>query len=463
VTVTAPPPRAPVARHLPEPPVRRRPPRARPAVVDLLAAGTGLGLGITVALGLSAQSLASVSTLPGLLTAAGRMAGLLSAYAMMITVALSARIGPLERAIGQDRLLAWHRRLGPWGLSLLLAHVVLIVLGYAGEARTGVLAQLWDLILTYPGMLAATVGVVLLFVAGITSYTRARRRMRYETWWTVHLYTYLALLFAFSHQVDDGASFVDHPIERVWWTALWVGLLALVVGYRMGLPIVRSMRHRIRVAEVVRESPEVVSIVLTGRDLDRLPVAGGQFFQWRFLQPGLWWQAHPYSLSHVPHGDRMRITVKDLGDHSRGIADLAPGTPVFVEGPYGRFTPDAALHAAVLLVGAGVGMTPILALLQDLDEQADVAVLARASTEHDLVHRDEVAAEVGRRGGRLFEVVGPRQRVRLTAPALLQAVPDLTRREVYVCGPDPFTAALLAECRAAGVPEAQLHAESFVF
>jgi predicted ferric reductase len=461
--VTSSPIAAPVARRLPEPPARRKPPRARPVVVDLLAAATGLGLGITVALGLSAQSLASVSTLPGFLTATGRMTGLLSAYAMMITVALSARIGPLERAIGQDRLIAWHRRLGPWGLYLLLAHVALIVLGYAGEAQTGVLAQLWDLIVTYPGMLAAAVGVILLFVAGITSYNRARRRMRYETWWTVHLYTYLALLFAFSHQVDNGASFVNHSIERVWWTALWVGLLALVVGYRIGLPILRSVRHRIRVVEVVRESPGIVSIVLSGRDLDRLPVAGGQFFQWRFLQPGLWWQAHPYSLSHVPHRGRMRITVKDLGDHSRGIADLAAGTPVFVEGPYGRFTPDAGRHPSVLLIGAGVGMTPILALLQDLEEQTDVVVLARASSEHDLVHREEVAAEVGRRGGRLFEVVGPRQRVRLTAPALLQAVPDLRDREIYVCGPDAFTESLLAECRAAGVPQSQLHAESFVF
>jgi ferredoxin-NADP reductase len=79
------------------------------------------------------------------------------------------------------------------------------------------------------------------------------------------------------------------------------------------------------------------------------------------------------------------------------------------------------------------------------------------------VHREEVAREVGRRGGTLFEVVGPRERVRLTAPALLQAVPDLRSREIYVSGPDAFTEALLAECRVAGVPEPQLHAESFVF
>ena len=442
---------------------RRLPPRGRPIVVDLLAAATGLGLGITIALGISAESWTSVSTVPGLLTAVGRMTGLLAGYAMIVTVALSARIGPLERAIGQDRLIRWHRRLGPYGLYLLLAHVVLIVLGYAGLAQTGVLAQLWQLLLTVQGMLGAGVGTLLLFMAGISSYRRARRRMRYETWWTVHLYTYLALLFAFQHQVLTGASFVGHPLQTLWWTVLWVGLLAAVVAWRVVLPVVRSLRHGIRVVEVIRESPDVVSVVLEGRRLDLLPVAGGQFFQWRFLARGVWWQAHPFSLSHVPHEHRMRITVKDLGDHSRELAAMTAGTPVFIEGPYGRFTADAATGHKVLLVGAGVGATPLRSLLQDLDEHADVAVLLRGSDEGSLVLRTELAEEVARRGGRMWEALGPRSRIAITASALRRSMPDLADRDVFICGPEAFTASVAAECRAAGVPAARIHYESFAF
>ena len=450
-------------RSAPPPPPRRLPRRGRPLVVDLLAAAAGLGLGITIALAIEAQTLASIGTLPGLLTAAGRMAGLLAGYAMLVTVALSARIGPLERAIGQDRLIRWHRVLGPWGLWLLLAHVVLIVLGYAGVAQTGVLAQAWDLVLTYPGMLGAAVGTALLLLAGVTSYRKARRRLRYETWWAVHLYTYLALLFAFQHQVDTGASFAGHPLATAWWTALWVALLAAVVGWRVLLPLVRSLRHRIRVVGVRRESADVVSIVLEGRRLDRLPVAGGQFFQWRFLSRGQWWQAHPFSLSHVPHSDRMRITVKDLGDHSRDLAALRPGTPVFVEGPYGRFTADAATGHRVLLVGAGVGTTPLRSLLDDLDEHADVAVLLRGGTSGAIALRDEIAAEVERRGGRYWEALGSRDRIAVTAGTLRRALPDLPDRDVFICGPEAFTTGIAAACRAAGVPAARIHFESFAF
>ena len=442
---------------------RRLPRRGRPFVVDVLAAAAGLGLGITIALGIGAQSWQSIATPAGLITAVGRMAGLLSGYAMILTVALSARIGPLERAIGQDRLIRWHRRLGPYGLYLLLAHVILIVLGYAGVARTGVLAQLWQLVLTYQGMLGAAVGTLLLFVAGITSYKRARRRMRYETWWAVHLYTYLALLFAFQHQVQNGASFAGHPLATLWWTALWVALLAAVAWWRVALPVVRSLRHRIRVVEVVRESHDVVSVVLEGQRLDRLPVAGGQFFQWRFLTKGQWWQAHPFSLSHVPHEHRMRITVKDLGDHSGDLSAMAPGTPVFVEGPYGRFTADAAIGHRVLLIGAGVGATPLRSLLQDLDEHADVAVLLRGSDQASLVLRDEIADEVARRGGRMWEALGPRSRIAISGDSLRRSMPDVAERDVFICGPDAFTESVAAACRAAGVPAARIHYESFRF
>ena len=440
---------------------RRRPARRRPLVVDALAAAAGIGLGITIGLAVTAESAGSLAAPGGIAIALGRLTGLLAAYAMVVVVLLVARVPPLERAIGQDRLVAWHRTLGPWPLYLLLAHAVLITIGYAGQARDGVLHQFGQLLWTYPGVLAATAGSLFLFAAGISSYRLARRRMAYETWWSVHLYTYLALFLSFSHQIGTGASFVGHPVARLWWTTLWLGTLGVVVAARIGLPAWRSLRHRVRVVGVTPEGPGVVSIRMRGRGLDRLPVAGGQFLQWRFLRRGLWWQAHPYSLSAAPAGDELRITVKDLGDHSGGLARLKPGTRVAIEGPYGTFTGDVAERDRLLLVGAGVGTAPILSLLQDLPSQADVTVLLRASNPADLVLREEVADEVARRGGRLVELAGPRERVRLDAGALRELVPDLPDREIFLCGPDALAHRLARELERAGVPERRIHFESF--
>jgi predicted ferric reductase len=445
-------------------PLRRRHPRpGRPMVVNVMATLAGLGLGVTLALGVSAESAGSLRAPGGVATAAGRLTGLAAAYAMVVVVVLVARFGPLERAIGQDRLVRWHRRLGPWPLYLLVLHGSLITVGYAQAAKDGVLHQFGQLLLTYQGVLAATVGGVLLIAAGVTSYRLARRRMAYETWWSVHLYTYLALFLSFSHQVDTGASFVGHPAARAWWTALWVGTLALVLVARVGLPLWRSLRHQLTVVGVRDEGPDAYSVLLRGRRLDRLPVAGGQFLQWRFMRRGLWWQAHPYSISAAPTGHHLRITVKDLGDHSATLRRLRPGTRVAIEGPYGVFTSDRRHSHRVLLVGAGVGITPVRALLEELPRDTDVVVILRGSKQEDLVLRDEIAHLVARRGGRLHELVGPRERVPLDSAALAELAPDIAERDVYLCGPEPFQDAVVAAATEAGVPASHLHHESFSF
>jgi predicted ferric reductase len=444
--------------------LRRGPARRRPLAVDVLASLAGIGLGISVGFGINAETMGSLSTTAGRATAAGRMAGLLSAYVIVNIVLLAARIPPLERAIGQDRLIVWHRRLGPWGLYLLLAHVVLITFGYARTARTGVIHEFVQLVWTFPWILAAAVGTALMFLAGIVSYHRLRRRLAHETWWSIHLYLYLGLFLAFFHQVETGASFAGHMIARLWWTALWGGTLASVVAFRIALPLWRSFRHRLRVVAVQPEGETMWAITMEGRNLSRLPIGGGQFMQWRFLRRGLWWQAHPYSISATPSDRYLRVTVKELGDHSSGLADLPIGTRVAFEGPYGVFTADAADGDKVLLIGAGVGGTPIRAMLDDLPYRSDVVVILRGSSVEDLVHRDEFHYLVERRpSGRLYELVGSRDEVRLDSEELEWLVPDIAERDVYVCGPDPFTDSVVAASAEAGVPAQHIHRESFAF
>ena len=195
----------------------------------------------------------------------------------------------------------------------------------------------------------------------------------------------------------------------------------MVLVYRVAQPVWRSLRHQLRVVEVRQEAPGVVSVVCQGRHLDRLAVSGGQFFHWHFLTKEMWWQGHPYSLSALPRPPYIRVTIKGLGDQSRAAASLRPGTRVAIEGPYGTFTDHARLREGVALFAAGVGITPVRALLEDLPAGVDVVVVVRASTPADLVHRDEVAALVRQRRGRLQEIVGSRHKVRLNARVLRSA------------------------------------------
>lgn len=433
----------------------------RRAIAEWVLLVVGVGFGITFALALPELSRATLALPGGKLTAVGRVAGLLGTYLVLVMVVLVSRFAPLERSVGQDRLVRWHRRLGPSALSLIALHVIAITLGYAEAAKTGVLRELWLLVSGIPNMLAAAVGFGLLVLAAVTSWRVIRRQLEYETWWSVHLYFYLALALSFAHQVTTGAPFIGHPLARLWWTALWIATAGTVVVYRILVPLWRSLYHRLRVVSVYQEGPEVVSVVLEGKHLERLPVEGGQFLYWRFLRRGLWWQAHPYSLSAMPRPPHLRITVKALGDHSARLAHLRSGTYVAIEGPYGSFTKNARTSDQVALVGAGVGVTPLRALVEDLPDGVDVVALLRASNQREAVLAEEMRLFLERRGGQFHPLVGPRSSVRLGAIELRRLVPDLVRRDLYVCGPHAFTRQVVRAARRLGIEKDRIHTEAF--
>jgi predicted ferric reductase len=444
-------------------PVDRAQRAPRSLVVDLAAALAGLGLGAVIGLAITAESWRALSAAGGWATFAGRLFGLLGAYLMLVMVLLMARIPLLEKAAGQDRLTLWHRRIGGWPIVLIAWHGFFITLGYAEAARSGFWSQALTLVKGYPDVLATVAAFGLLLLAGVSSWRAARRRMRYESWWVIHLYIYLALGLAFAHQIRTGASFVGHPLTELVWSLAWASAAGAVACFRVGLPLWRSLHHGLRVVAVTPESAGAVSIVLAGRHVERLRVEGGQYFQWRFLERGMWWQAHPYSLSAMPVPPYLRITAGVRGDLGPSLLSLRPGTRVAFEGPYGTFTGERRNASRVLLVGAGLGVTPIRAILEQLPPGTDAVVILRASHHDELVLHHELSALVQAKGGALYEVLGPRDTVRFDQRILRRLVPDVAERDVFVCGPDGFSDHLVLAAHRLGVPAERIHRESFSF
>ena len=440
---------------------RPQPPRPRPALVRAALVVAGIGLGATTALTLTAETISQLRAPGGPATFAGSLTGMIGTYLALLMVLLVSRIPAIERVLGQDGLLRWHRRLAPWPISLLVAHAVFITVGYAQAARAGLGREIHVLLTSYPDVLLATIGLGLMCAAGAISLHAIRSRLRRETWWTVHLYMYLALALSFAHVLVLGPSFVGHPLTRLVWSAVWAGTAGLVLAYRFGLPVVRSLRHRLTVVQVRPEGPGVVSVICAGRDLDKLPVAGGQFMFWRFLSRGRWWQAHPYSLSALPDPPYVRLTVKAVGDHSASLARLRPGTRVMVEGPYGVFTRHAQVRPRALLVAAGIGVTALRSLLEDLPRKSAPIVVLRASRPEELVLGKEVSELVRHRRGQLYPLVGSRERAGIDEPTLRRLVPDLHRRDVFVCGPEGFVASIVDLVASLGVPDEAIHHEAY--
>jgi len=435
------------------------------AGTDWAALLTGLGLGLTVALELTTLRKSDLANIYSILQATSRFAALIGTYFALLGILLVSRIPWVERGVGHDRLVTWHRKLGPWSLYLIGLHVLLVTIGYAGQFHVNLASELINILTTFNWMWAALAGFIFMITAGVTSYKKARAKLSYEAWWIIHVSTYAAIALSFTHQVLNGPMFIGHPLNKAFWIFLYGSMVFSILYWRFAIPTFRSFRHGLKVEKIVNEGENMVSVIMRGNNLDKLGAQGGQFFGWRFMSKGHALVSHPYSLSAAPTAHYLRITVKDLGDHSRSLADLKKGTRVFMEGPYGAFTAGRASRKHVVLIGGGVGITPIRALMEEFREGVQLDVIFRASRSEDLVLREEMDYLAAQSEGsiRVHYLVGSRKIHPMDARSLKSLVPRFADSDIYICGPGPLVETVREAAKDLGVPKNRFHDEAFAF
>jgi predicted ferric reductase len=407
----------------------------------------------------------STSNRAELLIAAGRITGMAGGFILLTEVAMMSRLRLFESWVGTHDLLRWHKTLGVALVILIPAHAGLLVAGYAVAAKTPLTRQAITMVTTLEDMVSATVATGVLVVAGLLAGRFFRRRLPYELWHALHLSLYVVIPLGYGHQFALGAQVLRPGFARWYWIVLHALVGACVVWGRLLRPLWFNARHRFRVIDVVHESHDWVSLYIGGHRLDRVPVRAGQYFRWRFLARGCWWQSHPFSISAAPNGAWLRVTIKAVGRHTQDLQDLEPGARVLLSGPSGAFTPDRRLRDKALLIAGGGGIAPIISLLEELP--TGTMLIYRAGSQHDLVFREELEGLARNRGTQVYFVVGSRTdhwpRRILTAEGLRELIPDVTERDVYLCGPQGLVKASVKALRRLGVPRRQIHLDPFEF
>lgn len=405
----------------------------------------------------------------GQLLAYGRLAGLLAVLAILLQLILMGRVKWVESVFGLDRLSRLHHILGFSLVVLLVLHPVLVTIGHAKQSDTGIIAQFIDFCRDWEDVLAAAVGLGLMIFAIIVSIAIIRKHLRYETWHIIHMTFYISIALAFGHQLAVGSDFTGNRYFAGYWYFLYIFTFGNLIYYRIIRPLWKFKKHRFVVSGIVPESADVTSVHIEGREMASFRINAGQFMMLRFMTKGFRWQSHPFSMSCIPDGRHIRVTIKQLGDFTRRIPDIKPGTPVIIDGPHGVFTARQCHSLSAVMIAGGIGITPIRSLSEELlNAGRNVHIIYSNRNQASIVFRKELDELAAAFAGRLklTHVISEEpswdgEHGRLDRDKIARLVPDTSDCDFYLCGPPPMMMSMRLILLKLGVRSGKIHYERF--
>ena len=434
------------------------------AVLSMRLLSLGLGLAIGVLVLWTREALDSVGGVSAALKAGGRIIGIFAGCLLLMQVLSMSRLRWLNQRVGMAELHVVHREIG----SLLTVAVLLHVsLGVEGSALANHVAPIEQLrtILALPNMVSASIGTLVLLSVGVLAIRIVRTTMPHEVWHALHMTSYAVLVLTYAHQFTAGSEISHLGLARAVWVGCYVFVVAVWLWGRVLTPIRVNLRHRLRVTKVVAEGPRAFSIHLTGRLLDEMQVRAGHSLHWRFLTGPYWWQSHPFSLSAAPTKQCLRLTINVAGRYTEQLRRVRPGTRLLCSDPFGVSTADRRTRRRSVVIGAGSGIAPARALLEELPP--GTSFIYRARSVDDLIFRNELQRLANEREAQIFVIVGsrydPGPASALTTGGIRWMVPDVGRRDVFVCGPPGLVDDVAATLAQLKLPRRQLHLLHFRF
>ena len=381
------------------------------------------------------------------------MLGGIAFLLMTSSVVLSTRLAIFEDLFGGlDRMYQVHRVAGTFAAIFALVHFF----GVPKEVPEGVDPVANALVPSAPlGMLGLIFLVIGLFVA-------LNRKIRYSRWRPTHKVMALVYVLIVGHFMTAPAIFFERfsASGALLIVAAAIGMVALVYS-------IFGMNRRTAVSfeiEAVHGLERATEVVLKPKDR-MLDFKAGQFAFVEVQGKG-WDEPHPFTISSGPGEDRLRFTMKVLGDWTRKIREeLQPGAEVLVRGPYGRFDTAQAGKKQIWLAG-GVGLTPFLSMVRDMEinDARNIHLVYASRNAEDAIFLDELQARAETLPNLtvipLFSDEGQFAKVTI----MQEKLPDpLETYEYFLCGPKPMVDGIMKDLRKTGVPKTSIHTEAFEF
>lgn len=316
--------------------------------------------------------------------------GFIGLAMIALQFALTARINRIESSYGIDIILQFHRYISLVAFTLIIIHPLIL---FINEPETLGLLNFFQA----PWRARfAVIGTLALIILVITSIWRKRLGIPYEEWRIAHgILAVSAVGFGIAHAVGVGY-YLNLFWKIVLWSAVAVLALLLLIYVRLVKPWLMT-RKLYLVEEVIPQRGDVWTLALRPRGHEGITFQPGQF-AWITLEISPFrMREHPFSMSSSgDHAERLEFSIKALGDFTKTIKDVKPGTKAFLDGPYGTFTIDKYWDAAgFVLVAGGIGITPMMSMLVTACERKDdrpFLLIYGSKTWEDITFREELEA-----------------------------------------------------------------------
>ncbi|HEV7450167.1 MAG TPA: ferric reductase-like transmembrane domain-containing protein [Pseudonocardiaceae bacterium] len=398
--------------------------------------------------------------------------GLLATSFLVCAVVLPSRLRSLTRTFGIEGVLGIHRFVGLLVALLVLTHIALVM------AANPANVELLDIVHA-PGRARAATGATMALGGLIgLSLLRKRLRHRYEVWRWVHLALAGSMLVLTALHIWWLDHLVRDAAMRAWLTVLALGVLG-VLAYRWLWRPVFGAQSEFVVREVRPETDTVSTLVLEPRrdrhGLGRrsLNFAPGQF-AWLRLNPSIRAEEHPFTIASSAHtGEWTEFTIRHIGDFTRTIRRLRPGSPVWIDGPHGAFSVDLQPSTGLVMVAGGVGITPMMSMLRTLAHRHDRRphrLVVVAKTTDELLFREELSQLKERLDLTVMELLRqpPEGWTGATGAVdeelLTTLLPGKFRRnqlDYFLCGPPALVNDVLTVLAGMDIPPPRIHTEQF--
>lgn len=390
--------------------------------------------------------------------------GYVALTVMAFEFSLISRVGFAAAVFGQDALLQFHRQMGFVAAALILMHVVFVL-------RNGY-PLTWLIPFSEGSVHWGTLAAYSLVLLILLSLIRKRLGISYGWWQVTHSFLANAILAMGAVHVLRVGSFVGPMAMKELWAVYLLLVIGLVLRFRLLKPILMWGR-RWQVVESRKEAGSSRTLVLKPVGHDGLTFEPGQFAWLNTGKTPFHRDQHPISFSSCASdepGGEIAFTVKALGDWSgTSVPRLQTGDTVWVDGPYGVFSPDREQGPGYVLIAGGIGVTPFYSMCLTFAERGDrrpVVLFYAGGTSEDLTFRDQLDSLLGRLNLEIVYVLTDPapgwtgERGYVTAEVLKRHLPkQFKRMQYFVCGPTPMMDAMEKILPGIGVPAECIHSE----